>query len=312
MEIIISKVSLPLSIMSTKNNGRIEAKSSRTAGFTCLARAASFKDKRECYSGPDDISYLLVPAFFKFLLKWRVLFKFFSWIFFPHGIYEYVIARTGYFDAVFIEALENRFDQIVVLGAGFDSRALRLDKLNKGTRIFELDAPTTQKDKIKVYLAKKLIIPESLVFVPIDFNKESLAEKIVRAGFISGKKSLFMLEGVTMYLHQDAIENTFHFIAEVSGEGSMVVFDYIHAGVLRRENRYYGEKDIYKTVAKVGEEWTFALGENEVEPFLNRYRFLQKDHRGTWELEDRYFRNSKGFIVGKINGTHAIVTGIKI
>jgi len=59
-----------------------------------------------------------------------------------------------------------------------------------------------------------------------------------------GKKSLFFLEGVTMYLSQEALDDTFRFIADVSGRGSLIVFDYIHAGVLRRENKYYGEKDI--------------------------------------------------------------------
>ena len=199
----------------------------------------------------------------------------------------------------------------MIFGAGFDSRALRFTQLNKGTRIFELDAPITQQEKWKAYISNKLPVPENLVFVPINFNKERLAEKIAQAGFISGKKSLFMLEGITMYLSQDTIESTFHFIAEVSGRGSFIVFDYIHAGVLRRENKYYGEEDIYKTVAKAGEEWTFALEENEVERFLARYGFLQKDQSGTRKLENKYFRNSKGLIVGKINGTNAIVTGIR-
>ena len=299
------------SVMNSKNTGRIETKSSRTAGFTCLSRAASYMDKRECYSGTDDIAYVLVPKFFKLLLKSKWLFKLFKRLFFAKGIYEYVIARTRYFDAVFVEALEQGFDQIVLFGAGFDSRALRFNKLNKGTRVFELDAPITQQDKSKEYLSKRLVIPENLVFVPINFNKESLAEKTAQAGFIPGKKSLFILEGVTMYLSQDAIEKTFHFIADVSGTGSLIVFDYIYGGVLRRENMYYGERDSYKTVAKVGEEWTFAIEESGVERFLGRYGFQQKDHSGSQELEHRYFRNSKGFIVGKINGTHAIVTGIK-
>jgi len=268
-------------------------------------------DKRECYSGPDDIAYVLVPTFFKLLLKSRWLFKLFRQRFFPKGIYEYVIARTKYFDAVFTEALEHGFDQIVIFGAGFDSRALRFSKFNKGTRVFELDAPITQQEKLKAYQSKRLVIPENLVFVPIDFNKESLEEKTAYAGFVTGKKSLFLLEGVTMYLSQDAIESTFCFITDVSGTGSLIVFDYIYAGVLRKESKYYGERDIYKTVATAGEEWMFGLEESEVEQFLSRYGFQQKDHSGTQELEDRYFRNSRGFIVGKINGTHAIVTSIK-
>ena len=174
--------------MNSKKTGRIETKSSRTAGFTCFSRAASYVDKRECYSGSDDITYMLVPTFLKLLLKSGWLFKLFRQFFFPKGIYEYVIARTKQFDAVFSEALEQGFDQILIFGAGFDSRALRFSKLNKGTIVFELDAPITQQDKLKEYLLKRLVVPENLIFVPIDFNKESLAEKTAQAGFIEGKK----------------------------------------------------------------------------------------------------------------------------
>jgi len=298
--------------VTSKKSARIETKSSRTADFACLLRAASYVDKRECYSGPDGIAYVLVPPLLKLTVRSRWLFKLFSQPFFPSGMYEYVIARTRYFDAVFTEALEHVFDQIVIFGAGFDSRALRFSKLNKGTRVFELDAPTTQQEKLKAYQLKKLVIPENLIFVPINFNKESVADKMAKAGFVAGRKSLFLLEAVTMYLPQNAVESTFRFIEDVSGTGSLIVFDYIYVGVLRKENKYYGERGTsLKTLAKVGEEWMFALEEGEVERFLSRHGFSLTDHSGKPELEDRYFKNSKGVIVGKINGTGAIATGIK-
>ena len=297
--------------MKRSSNRRVETKSSRTAAFTCLSRAASYKDKRECYAGPDNIAYLLIPAFFRLLLKSRRLYWLFMRRFIPKGIYEYVIARTKYFDAAFIEALKQGFDQILIFGAGFDSRALRFNDLNKGTSILELDTPLTQREKVKVYQSKKLAVPKQLVFVPIDFNKDDLETVLAQAGFVMGKKSLFMLEGITMYLSQAGIDSTFRFVSKVSGTGSRVVFDYIYGSVLRKENRYYGEKDIYKLVANVGEGWTFALEEGEVASFLSRYGFVQKDHCGSRELEERYFTNSKGAVVGKLNGTHAIVTGVK-
>ena len=298
--------------MTSKESARIETKSSRTADFACLLRAASYVDKRECYSGPDGIAYMLVPPFLKLLVRSRWLFKLFSRHFFPSGMYEYVITRTRYFYAVFTEALEHVFSQIVIFGAGFDSRALRFSRLNQGTRVFELDAPTTQQEKLKACQLKKLVIPGNLIFVPINFNKESVADKMAQAGFVPGRKSLFLLEAVTMYLPQNAVESTFRFIEDVSGTGSLIVFDYIYVGVLRKENKYYGERaSSLNTLAKVGEEWTFALEEGEVERFLSRHGFSLKDHSGQPELEDRYFKNSKGLIVGKVNGTGAIATGIK-
>jgi O-methyltransferase involved in polyketide biosynthesis len=114
-----------------------------------------------------------------------------------------------------------------------------------------------------------------------------------------------------MYLSDDAIDKTFTFIRDVAGKGSWVVFDYIYAGVLRQENKYYGEKDIFKTVAKAGEAWSFALEEGETGSFLRKYDFNLKNHSNARELEERYFKNQEGKIVGKINGTHSIVTGIK-
>jgi methyltransferase (TIGR00027 family) len=295
-----------------KKDARIETKPSRTADFACLLRAASYVDKRECYSGPDDIAYMLVPPFLKLIARSRWLFKVFSRPFFPSGMYEYVIARTRYFDAVFREALEQGFDKVVIFGAGFDSRAIRFSKLNKGTRVFELDAPITQQEKLQAYQEKQLAVPDNLVFVPINFNKEKLADKMAQAGFVAGRKSLFLLEAVTMYLPQESVESTFRFIEGVAGRGSLIAFDYIYAGVLRKENKYYGERESsLKTLAKVGEEWVFALEEGEDERFLSRYGFSLKDHSGKPELEDRYFKNSNGVIVGKVNGTGAIATGIK-
>jgi methyltransferase (TIGR00027 family) len=298
--------------MKSKKSARIETKSSRTADFACLLRAASYVDKRECYSGPDSIAYMLAPPFLKLVVSSRWLFKLFSRPFFPSGMYEYVIARTRYFDAVFTEALKHGFSQIVIFGAGFDSRALRFSNLNKGTRVFELDAPITQQEKLKAYQSKKLVIPENLVFVPINFNKENVADKMAQAGFVASRKSLFLLEAVTMYLPQDAVESTFRFIEDVSGTGSLIAFDYIYAGVLRKESKYYGERESsLDRLAKVGEEWMFALEEGEDERFLSRHGFSLKDHSGKPELEDRYFKNSDGVIVGRINGTGAIATGIK-
>ena len=277
----------------------------------CLVRAASNKDKRECYSGPDYIAYKLVPSFFKLVVKSKWLFKFFSRRYFSKGIYEYVISRTKYFDEAFTTALEQEFDQIVIFGAGFDSRALRFSSLNKRTTVFELDAPLTQQEKLKAYQSKNLPLPEDLIFVPIDFNKENLADNISQSGFAAGKKTLFMLEGITMYLSKEAVEGTLRFVSDTSGSGSKVVFDYIYGGVLRGENKYYGEEGMYKRTAKVGEEWTFALEENEAESFLGKFGFKVKDCCDAHELEERYFKNSKGAVVAKINGIHAIITGAK-
>ena len=211
-----------------------------------------------------------------------------------------------------MDALKQGFDQIVIFRAGFDSRAQRFSEANKKSKIFELDAPITQGNKLKAFKDKRIMIPENLIYAPINFNKDSLADKLTDAGFENNRKTLFLLEGVTMYLSDDAVDTTFKFIRDVAGKGSWVVFDYIYAGVLRQENKYYGEKDILKTVAKAGEAWSFSLEEGAIETFLHKYGFTLKDHSNAQALEKRYLKNQEGKIVGRINGTHSIATGIKV
>jgi methyltransferase (TIGR00027 family) len=294
-----------------RGGSRVETRTSRTAEFTCMSRAASYKETRECYKGTDNIAYALVPGFIKLLLRFQSLCHVYNKYLAPKGIYEYVIARTKYIDTLFMDALEQRFDQIVIFGAGFDSRAQRFSTINKKTKIFELDAPITQRNKLKAFKEKKIMIPKNLIYVPINFITERLAEKLTETGFEKNRRTLFLLEGVAMYLSDDAINRTFTFIRDVAGKGSWVVFDYIYAGVLRQENKYYGEKDIFKTVAKAGEAWSFALEEGEIENFLQKYKFRLENHSNAQALEEQYFKNQEGYIVGKINGTHSIVTGIK-
>jgi len=225
----------------------------------------------------------------------------------PPGIYEYVLARTKLLDETFIDALENYFPQIVLLGAGFDTRALRFTSRNKGTKIFELDVPTTQQPKIDILGRKKVALPKELGFVPIDFNKQSLSDVLFAAGYEEAQKSLFLWEGVTMYLTPDAVGSTLDFIRNNATEGSVVAFDYIYASVLRRENKFYGEKEVFETVSRAGEGWTFGIEEGAIEHFLSERGFKMISHHTPSDLEKAYLTAGPTRF-GCVNGTHCIVT----
>jgi len=109
-----------------KRARRIDSKSSRTADYTCMYRAASYLEKNELYKSEDYIAPRLLRGLIKFFVKHKLIN--YNWIFFPKGIYEYVIARTKYIDNIFKESIENGIEQILIFGAGFDSRALRFAK----------------------------------------------------------------------------------------------------------------------------------------------------------------------------------------
>jgi len=287
---------------------RIEITTSRTAEWTCVSRAASYLERDSHYESGDYVALELVPGLLKPFLYIGLVRRLFARFGAPRGIYEYVIARTKLIDAAFQEALAEGFDQVLIMGAGFDSRALRFGADAPGTHIFELDVPITQQAKIGQYAKRGLSIPPNFTCIPIDFDKESLPEKLMASGFRRGLRSLFIMEGLVMYLQPESVDATFGVIQEFAGPGSRVVFDTVHGSVLRRENRYYGERDIVKSVTGADEQWHFAIDEGEVEEFLAVHGLRLVDLKDAAALEHAYFREPDGQIVGRVNGTHCLVT----
>jgi len=287
---------------------RIEKTTSRTAAMTCMCRAASSLENNRHYHSDDRLAVKLLPAPARVLIHIPLFIKFFTQLLAPPGVYEYVIARTKYIDAAFERALAGRFDQILLFGAGYDTRALRFQGKAQHTCIFELDAPHTQQAKIKQLKKRNLSIPPNLVFISIDFEKEPLSPKLDMAGFQKDRRNLFILEGLLMYLKPESVKETFQIIREYAGTGSLVVFDYIRASVLRHENTLYGEAGLIKSVSKAGEQWQFGIEPAEIGAFAAVQGFEVSNHKCVHELEVAYFQDASGRQMGRINGTHCIVT----
>jgi methyltransferase (TIGR00027 family) len=290
---------------------RIASTISRTAEMTCASRAVSSLETNCHYHSDDHLAVRLLPDFFRLLVHIPLFRMFYRHAFAPAGIYEYVIARTKYIDAVFKQALAEQFDQILLFGAGFDTRALRFQAEAQHTRIFELDAPLTQQAKIRQYQKRNLSVPSNVVFIAIDFDEESLPDKLDAAGFRKDRRSLFILEGLLMYLEPESIQVTFQTIQEYAGRGSWAVFDYIQASVLRHENTLYGEAGLTQTVSRAGERWRFGIEAGEIGSFVATYGFEVSDHKDAQELEATYFQDADGRLTGRVNGTHCIVTAVR-
>ena len=94
-------------------------------------------------------------------------------------------------------------------------------------------------------------------------------------------------------------------------KGSWVVFDYIYASVLRNEGIDYRETGILRKVSRAGEQWHFGIEKGQIEPFLARYSMQLIDHKDAIDLEKAYFTDSNGKTMGRVNGTHCLVTAEK-
>lgn len=141
------------------------------------------------------------------------------------GLTNSVIARVRFFDDIIIQAVADGLEQLVILGAGYDTRAYRIEGVNQ-VKVFEVDQPDTVEVKKGKILEIFGYMPSQVTYIPIDFNKERLEDRLRQCGYDTNKKTLFTLEGLTMYLDPIAVDDLLAFIAHKSGVGSAVAFDY--------------------------------------------------------------------------------------
>lgn len=132
--------------------------------------------------------------------------------------------RTRFIDAALERAVANGVRQVLVLGAGFDSRAYRLRQLLSQVRVFEVDRPATlafKRQRVDLALGGP---PENLVYVPVAVEREGLAAALARHGYDLALQTFVIMEGVSMYVEEEALRATFRFVAS-HASGSSIVFD---------------------------------------------------------------------------------------
>jgi len=286
---------------------RIETRQSRTAEVMCGLRAISSMESRPAFRSGDTIAQLLLPLRIHALCAIPPLRRLLTRIMGPAGMYEWAIARTRYIDGIFQEAVSAGFAQALLIGAGFDTRAIRFYGGTRGIHVYELDAATTQEAKLQQYQARRIEVPPTDHFIAIDFEKESFAAKLKEGGFRAGARTLVIAEGVFQYLTPETARETLRSISALVSAGSWLVFDYAHASVLRGDGGQYGEKGVTDRLQRMGEAWKFGLEEREVGPLLSEHGFALVELKNPQALEGMYFLGTKGKPVGRINGTQSIV-----
>ena len=187
-----------------------------------------------------------------------------------------VVARTRLIDEAIAAALPG-VQQVLILGAGYDSRAYRLAQL-RDVAVFEVDHPATQAAKRRILMRGSGRIPANVRFVPVDFGTDDPAVKLAGSGFVSGAPALVLWEGVTNYLDPASVDATFRFLASAIAPGSPVLFTYVDRAMLDGSVAFEGAATTLRAVARVGEPLTFGLNPREVPGYLGGRGFkLESD-----------------------------------
>ena len=285
-----------------------------TEEFAAGMRAVAAMDPDEKIRNPDTMaSKFLSPAFWfwtaldedydqskKFIKFYRV------------NSYYTFNACTKHIDGILQAAAENGLQQVVIIGAGLDSRAYRFHKQMPGCRFFEVDLPAAVARKKELVQAAVGKPPATVSYVAVDYRNGGIGGALKQVGYDHKLKTLFICEGVTRYVDAASVDQTMQFIAKNSATGSELVFDYILHDIASGDfSKMPWARFQAVRMAAYGHPWKFGIAKDKAGEFVTSRGFGVVSDLGAGELTQRYLVRSDGSIDGKVTPylriMHAVV-----
>ena len=214
------------------------------------------------------------------------------------GLHEHLISRTRFIDDLIKKNATSGAEQYVILGAGYDSRAHRLE-LPSSLRIFEVDQAEVQARK-RSKLPKELPNSENVTYVTVDFTHQSLTKQLMAAGFDQSKSTVFTLEGVSQYITKEAVSSTIKELATLTQKASSIFFiSYVDELLDKDPEACFGkgypkaakraETIKYLSAKAGGEPWISFYTAEEIESVLSQNGFSIEENVTLEDLNSVYF-----------------------
>ncbi len=222
------------------------------------------------------LGYFFLENIFNVYAEWR-----------SPGLVGFVVCRTRYIDDYLEQCLQNDTKQVVILGAGLDSRAYRFSAFKTQANVFEIDHPATQAAKI--VRVKKIFpeVPHHVTYVPVDFNEETL-DKLTDYGYQLSLKTLYIWEGVVTYLKPEAVDGTLAWVRSHSAPGSSIIFDYIFPSAFSEKQPREEVKLSQWTHRFTGEALSFGIEKGQIVDFLTQRGFTDVVDAGAADFKRLY------------------------
>jgi methyltransferase (TIGR00027 family) len=202
----------------------------------------------------------------------------------------FIVLRSRYAEDELARAVQGGVRQYVILGAGLDTFAYRNPHLGSGLRVFEVDHPATQSWKRARLSAAEIAVPDSLTFAPVDFERQTLADGLRRAGFRADQPAFFSLLGVVVYITKSAVMETLKFVASMP-PASGIVFDYSISGSMLSELEKSAREARAEKLAAIGEPWITYFDPSSLAHDLRDIGFRRVEDIGPAEANERYFKD---------------------
>jgi methyltransferase (TIGR00027 family) len=213
----------------------------------------------------------------------------------------FTAARSRIAEDALSRAVERGVRQIVILGAGLDTFALR--NPHGGLEIYEVDHPATQAWKLERLAEAEIALPPWLILVPVDFELDDVGEKLVAAGFQQNSPAFFTWLGVVPYLTQNAIGRTLDYMSSIPN--SEVVFDYMEPPEAFSEELRQIEKARAEQLEKMGERSVSRFEPVGIAAILRSHGFCDLEDINFQEIASRFGHAVQGLAPGHL-GVHVV------
>jgi methyltransferase (TIGR00027 family) len=204
------------------------------------------------------------------------------------GLVDHVCLRTGAIDSALADGIARGCRQLVVLGAGLDARAFRLSLLAE-VDVFEVDHPDTQAEKRRRVDGSRALA-RSMRFVPVDFERESVADRLAEAGHDANVPTFWIWEGVTPYLEPAAITATLEDLGERSTKDSELAMTY---GLPELPLPHALHGAVYSVFAVLGEPLLGLMSTRAAAEAVQQIGFTVLDDTGSIDWATRFPGHAK-------------------
>lgn len=235
----------------------------------------------------DDLAARILPKGLRWLVRATAWTPLRHWLIrlgerSGQGAWSIFVCRKRYIDDQLAAAT---VDAVVDLGAGLDTRGCRLARTSR-TPVFEVDQVVNVALKQQAITRALGAVPASVRLVPVDFQRDDLAEALQHAGHDSSHRTFFIWEGVTQYIPETAVRATLAYL-RTAAPGSRLAFTYVQRDFIDGSN-LYGNSILYKRFRVRSQVWMFGLTPSGVAPLLAEYGWRVLEDVSGPEFQERY------------------------
>ncbi|MGH3972135.1 MAG: class I SAM-dependent methyltransferase [Pseudonocardiaceae bacterium] len=281
-----------------------------SAESAAAARAYSHRKQTGPERNPDHLAHLFLGPGYGFVYRVDPLAKlaYVVWQRRIPGIVRYLNARTQHIDRVLREAVCDGAIQVVILGAGYDTRAWRLRDELAGIPVFEVDRRGTQRRKREVARRTLGTTPENLRYVEVDFGQaDTLFPRLREHGYADRWCTLFVWEGVSYYLPPEDVDALLANVAANAVPGSSIVFDYLYRSVLDGGSTCYGAEGARRYLERRGQPFRSGLPDGDSAGFLRERGYQLVEDLDPDAMRQTYLQSASTPLDGQIFGGYGMV-----